>query len=126
MADYRIRERVARILGECVRSVINEDMVTRHANFELAVCYRLGFGTSRNLEKAHEHLAQSKRPLEHLQNEIDRIRNRPDLMRRTKLAEAALEGYIGGLSFAAYGRDLSQLQKCRSSMGKKLLMYRQS
>ena len=82
-------------------------------NFELAVCYHLGFGTSRHLEGVQKHMEFSARTNEDLQNEVDRIKTMPDMMRRTKLAETVAEGYVEPLNYASYGRDLQRLEEAK-------------
>ena len=75
MADYRVRRHIVSCLSKRLENFRTTNSLSQlqQASFQLAVCFRLGFGLDQNYEKAIEAVQQSGRSESDLNLEIEQI-----------------------------------------------------
>ena len=97
-ADYHIRKYLAYSLEKFAKRIATSHAHYRNTNFQLALCYYLGFGVSRSVEKAQSWLKESGRPIEDLENHVECIRacKAWRLYRSDEIMLIAEQGYFNG------------------------------
>src|SRR5271168_3627351 len=101
IADYRVRFQVVKQLKYKASSLQNAccEICFRNASFELAQCYKVGFGVTRDENETLAHLEKSGRSLEELDSQINRLKGL-DLVFQNDRFEQLWGGQVGNIDFA--------------------------
>ena len=95
MADYRVRRHIATCLSQrLTRSGIAVSSThSEHASFQLAICYRIGFGLDQDYQKAIQALRESGKSEEDLDREISNMESLPFAIKDQLVQQLALTSY---------------------------------
>lgn len=91
-ADIRARTYITKVLEEAIHTISDEQTIRDYA-FELALCFKLGFGVDSN-PKYEDYLIQSQRDLDDLLNEIYQLGESQPVYRNRTYLELRSKGYV--------------------------------
>ncbi|KAG8534311.1 uncharacterized protein KY384_001155 [Bacidia gigantensis] len=122
--DYRVRVRIFQLLGAQVSSVVEEDYsaVELEACYQLAWCYKLGFGTERNDNAFGSWLRKSRRSEESFDQELKDLKeigatplaNVSIYSSHTKFSTWLEEGCALAINSAQYYREVGRIEEAET------------
>lgn len=91
-ADIRVRTYITKVPEETIYT-ISDEQITRNYSFELALCFKLGFGVDRNPEYGC-YLKRSEHDHSDLQDELEQLKDSQLVYRNKTYFELVSRGYI--------------------------------
>ena len=115
-ADCRVRSYIHACLKRRVSDFSHETFCKdclRDATFQLAFCYRLGFGVSKDDRESRILLEQSTRQLEELEHQIDLVKAETVRLsfHEGKFKQLFDKGHMKFLQFSTYYGDYQQRER---------------